>query len=366
MKLSEAISALKAFKKQNPSANKATLEAFFGDKTKLSKSRSVFLGKDYAFRFSEANTSSFSNVVLSLSTLKKYDNLPVVVCIVRQDRLDFRLCNATFVKKIGHSSHNFTPAKIRGSFLGHDILDEFEGIPNREDRFEELVALHAGYSWDDNVSRLAESTSAIVPRSMRFEADGAHLDFIHSAPARAREALLAPGYKLAETTLTNLVTKNSANLLRAAAASDNVNLRGNELERILTGATTAHRLDDIAYQLGGGRLVVDIKTKLLDRASAPKAYNIDRTLALLAQPGTVFAFFFVGLNISRGTVSSRLASLFDPTIIRATRVQMHWSSASGRGATQLTGDLAPLFAPTYVASVDLDGGTKMLQSFLDR
>jgi len=36
----------------------------------------------------------------------------------------------------------------------------------------------------------------------------------------------------------------------------------------------AHRLDPVFSLADGGRLNVDVKTKLLDRASAPKDYNI--------------------------------------------------------------------------------------------
>jgi hypothetical protein len=71
MNLLETISALKAFKTDKPKSGKADVEAFFSSLTKLTKTRSVFVGTEYVFRFSEANTGSFSNVVLSLSALKK-------------------------------------------------------------------------------------------------------------------------------------------------------------------------------------------------------------------------------------------------------------------------------------------------------
>jgi hypothetical protein len=38
---------------------------------------------------------------------------------------------------------------------------------------------------------------------------------------------------------------------------------------------------------------------LLDRASAPKAYNIDKMLMFLAEPGSVLAFFMIGVDIQR-------------------------------------------------------------------
>jgi len=173
LELAEAIAVLRDLKHRLPTANKAEIEAAFVQVASVQKERSVYVGKNYAIRFSEANTGSFSNSVMSLSRLKKYDSLPMVICIVRPNNIEFRLGNA-------------------------------------------------------------------------------------------------------------------------------------------------HRLEDLSFDLpAGGRLVVDIKTKLLDRASAPKAYNIDKTLRTLAEPGSVFCLFFVGLDASRDLVRSHLVSIFDPIVLAA-------------------------------------------------
>jgi hypothetical protein len=124
MKMHEAVALLQQFKKKRPAANKAEVERELVAKCKPNKERSVYVGEDFAIRFCEANTPSFSNVVLSLSTLRKYDSQPVVICVVRPDRLDFRLANATFLRRVSHSSHKLRADNIRGSFLGHDIMEQ--------------------------------------------------------------------------------------------------------------------------------------------------------------------------------------------------------------------------------------------------
>jgi hypothetical protein len=366
MKLQEVISALEGFKAERPDSNKADVELFFAKLTKLAKARSVYVGVDYALRFSEANTGSFSNVVLSLSALQKYDSLPVVICIVRPDRLDFRLSNSTLLKRISHSSHHLRVDNIKGSFLGHDIADEYEGIPNRPERFEELLASHAEFSWLENVERLVEATNSIVARSTRYQITPSALALILNSPQRADIALRAPHFAKTERDLADIIQQNQEKLLRAASL-DNVNIRGNTIEQILTGTVNAHRLDDLVFPLpNSGRLIVDIKTKLLDRASAPKAYNIDKMLSLLAESETVFAFFFIGLNASARRADSRLVSIFDPAIINATRVQTHWAGRASRGVTQLTGDLSRIFDPRYIPSVDIEAGIMLLKSFIER
>jgi len=154
--LLSTIALLGDLKKAQRDANKAQLEENLLEKALFRKERSVYVGSGYAMRFSEANKGSFSNVVLSLSALQKYDVNPLVISIVRPERLDFVLANATFLRRISHSSHNLRMDNIRGSFLGHDIIGDYEGILNRPDHFDELMAIHAEFTWEENVERLVE------------------------------------------------------------------------------------------------------------------------------------------------------------------------------------------------------------------
>ncbi len=294
MTLHDAIAFLKSVKHSNLTSNKADKERVFQKEVAAKKERSVYVGNGYGMRFAEANTPSFSNAVLSLSALQKYDSLPMVICIVRRDRLDFRLANATFLRRISHSSHNLRADNIRGSFLGHDIMDQYDGTPNTPAHFDELFAVHSEFTWAENVERLVEATNAIVARQTRFPVSGEMLEQLLEAPARAAAALTTAAFQAAEQQLGALIVHHQDELLQAAALN-NVNIRGNTIEQIITGEVNAHRLDDLMFDLGNsGQLVVDIKTKLLDRASAPKAYNIDKVLRLLSEPRNVFCLFFCG------------------------------------------------------------------------
>jgi hypothetical protein len=340
MRLHDAIAFLLRYKQANPTARKADIERVFARELSPRKDRSVYIGDGYSMRFAEANTPSFSNVVLSLSALQKYDSAPMVVCIVRPTRVDFRLANATFLRRISHSSHNLRTDNIRGSFLGHDIMDQFEGTSNIPTHFDELFAIHREFTWSENVERLVEATNAIVARQTRFPIDSEALAQLLEAPARAAVAITTAAFEKAGQQLAALIVRHQDELLEAAALN-NVNIRGNTIEQIITGEVNAHRLDDLIFELGdSSRLVVDIKTKLLDRASAPKAYNIDKVLQLLSDPKNVFCLFFVGINVAQHVVRTRLVSIFDPVILKATRVQTHWAGRASRGVTQLTGDLS--------------------------
>jgi hypothetical protein len=366
MNLNATLALLRAFKASHPTANKAALEAELVAKAHLRKERSIYIGDGFALRFCEANTPSFSNVVLSLSALQRYDAVPVVICIVRPNRVEFRLANATFLRRISHSSHTLRTDNIRGSFLGHDIMDQYEEMPNLPEYFEDLFAMHREFTWEENVVRLVEGTNAIIARSTRFDVTPAILPVVLEAPARAAAAIATAPFRDAERRLSALIERHRDELLRAATL-DNLNIRGNTIEQIITGEVNAHRLDDLSFGLtGGAELIVDIKTKLLDRGSAPKAYNIDKMLHLLARRGSVFALFFVGLDAANGALYTRLVSIFDPIILGATRIQTHWAGRASRGVTQLSGDLSRMFDGNFRASVDVRGGQALLKQFIER
>jgi hypothetical protein len=245
-------------------------------------------------------------------------------------------------------------------------MDQYEGVANVPEHFEELFGTHCQFTWEENIGRLVEATNAIAARSTRFEVTRDALVRLLEAPARAAAATTTIASRKAERELASRVEAHRDDLLRAVAL-DNVNIRGNMIEQVITGEANAHRLDDVVFPLDdGGQLIIDIKTKLLNRASAPKAYNIDKMLQLLAQPGNVFSIFFVGLDGVHRRVYTRLVSVFDPIIIAATRIQTHWAGRSSRGVTQFAGDLGRVFAREYTPNVDIEGGKALLQLFVER
>ena len=242
-------------------------------------------------------------------------------------------------------------------------MSEYEGLANAPAQFEALFALHSAFTWEENVERLVEVTNAIVGRDNRFQPSDADKAVIMAAPERAAAALNEPQFLEAQRELCELVNNQRTTILQAAQI-DNVNLRGNAIEQLLTGVGNAHELGDLVRHLGNGRLVIDIKTKLLDRASAPKAYNIDKMLTFLAEPGSVFAFFMIGVDIHAGRVSARLLPVLERSLLEATGIQHHWAGRTSRGVTQLSGQFGRASTPDYQPVVDLDRGRLLLEGVL--
>lgn len=119
----------------------------------LVKERSVFYCDWFAIRFCKAANRNFSNTVLALSVLHRYDHVPFIVCLVTPSRSYLMLANTTFLKKISHSSQELRRDNIKGSFNGSDIMREFEGVENCPENFEFLYNSHENYTFEENLER---------------------------------------------------------------------------------------------------------------------------------------------------------------------------------------------------------------------
>ena len=176
----------------------------------------------------------------------------------------------------------------------------------------------------------------MVARNLRFKPTGAEIDSILAAPSRFTAAMNSVEFAEAEHDLSARMEAAKPDIL-AAVQIDNVNIRGNAIERLIAGEATTHELGDEVRPFGGGELVIDVKTKLLDRASAPKASNVDKVLRLLTRPDSVLAFFKVGVDAKRGRVLGRLLTVLDDALIESVkgpealgRARFSWRDAAVR------------------------------------
>lgn len=351
--LAELAAFLEAYVQNHPACSKDELARASAAQFGLQKARSVYFCPGFAVRFSSVGGASFSNAVLSLSTLRKYDHTPFLVCVVRPTGIELLLANTTFLKKISHSSHQLTINNVRGSFLGHDILRTYEGLNNSPANFDALFTLHSQLTWAENLERLVEHTSGIVATGVRIEPSQEQEQHIFNAPAIARLLSQHPEYLQLHAELTQLVEQNRDAILTAGSI-DNVNLRGNAIEQIITRAGNYHSIEDASRTLTiGTEVKIDIKTKILSLSSDPKGYNIDKLLKALSDGNTVFSFFFIGVSIENEHIVTCLVSIFDKTILNATRVQFHWAGRNSRGATQLSGDLKSIFDSDFAEDIDV-------------
>ncbi|MBL7186615.1 MAG: hypothetical protein ISS70_09835 [Phycisphaerae bacterium] len=365
MKYYTIIQFVDNFRRANPRADKQEIIRVVSGKFGLRKYRSIYACSDFAVRFSAAKTSSFSNCVCGLAALRQFDSAPFIVVVIRPDTTEYLLANTTFLNKISHSSHELRVDNIRGTFLGSNILREFSGLVNCPDNFELLFAMHQEFSWEQNLERLVEATCNIQGTGHRYCPTQGQREAILLSPQMAASLTGQPEYLSVQHDLASRITAKREKILEHSQI-DNVNIRGNMIEQEITGGVNKHGLGDIVYALCDGiELQVEIKTKLLHQASCPAAYNVDKALEALGNSKSLIAFCFVGIDPPSRTVLSSTVSIFDGTVLDATRVQFHWAGRNSRGVTQLTGDLTKLFSTSFKETIDVAKAQQFLHGLVE-
>jgi hypothetical protein len=326
----------------------------------LTRDRTVLYNDNFAVRFSSSknNTTTFSNTVLSLSALQKFDSRPFLVCLVTPGENHCFIANSTFLKKISHSSRELSERNIRGSFNGSDILREFDGIPNTPANIERLWAIHEPVGFDENLPRLVAATKDIAPARKIFGINAAQRRKIMAAPRRALLFMASENHASLRRELDAKVAKYKNEIL-CAAFIENVNIRGNLIEYLIAGADgqlrgeiisslknktgkipaspNRHALGDYRKSFKNFETETDVKTKIMFLNSNPKAYNIDKMLEFLSRDKSVFLFYFIGIASDK-SIRTALVSMFDGRLLAGTRTLHHWAGRASRGVTQLEGE----------------------------
>ena len=313
----------------------------------------------FAVVFCYSKNNSFSNAVLSLSKLEKYDHIPCFVVVVKKDVDNvIYMINTTFLNKISHSSKDLRVDNIKGSLLGSDIRKNFEeiGKSNKPSDFDDLFSYHQGFTWQENLERLVESTNQIKPQKQKAIFGKVEQDNLFKAPERAKEFINSEDY----ITLVDDLRKRCEEVKDAilvASRIDNVNIRGRLIEVIITSSKeernqllinlkraenllptydTKNELGDYIRRFDKADTYTDIKTKVLYLDSNPKAYNIDKFLECMSKEKTVFMFFFIGID-ETGIMNTALVSVFHDQLQETTLLQHHWAGRATRGVAQFNG-----------------------------
>lgn len=381
----EVIGQLVAFISSMDSiADKSRLSSAVQQEFRLVKERSVFYGKWFAIRFCTAKFGNFSNTVLSLPTLHRYDDIPFIVCLVTPTRNDLLLANTTFLKKISHSSQELRQDNIRGSFNGSDIMRELEGVRNTPENFEILFNIHENYPFDENLGRLVEATNHIAPVGKRFTPSESQIECILESVDRAISFLRSDDYEILSKELDERVRAVGSEIA-IAAFIDNVNLRGRIIEYLITAedglkATlmrclrerrplpeiyTADKLGDYERKFAHYVTETDIKTKVLFLSSSPKGYNIDKLLSFLAKEKSVYLVYIVTIDEDR-TIRTQLCSMFNRQLLSGTRIIRHWAGRNSRGVTQYDGRALEAIVEDFDCGIDHQDALDFIIECIDR
>lgn len=373
-----------------PKHNKQMVEDAVSGKFHLTKDRKVYHNDYFAVRFSysQSSSDSFSNTILSLSALEKYDKIPFFVVLVRQNADNLiLLSNTTFLKKISHSSQELSMTNIRGSFNGSDIMRDYDGRANAPENFDFLFALHQGLDWEDNLSRLVDASSKIKPTNEKFYPTDNEQDHIFSSILKAKSFVESNHFGVLEKDLNDRCDK-SRNEILIASHIENTNIRGRLIESLITSNeedrqhiidnlhhleaalpayNTKNGLGDYYRQFDNRDTYTDIKTKVVYLNSNPKAYNIDKFLKQMSDAKSIFLFFFIGVN-ENSIFKTLLCSVYHEKLIDNTILQFHWAGRNTRGAAQFNGTAIDemLNDKDFKNNIDLDKAKLFLEDLLKR
>ena len=342
-----------------PQHNKQVVEDDVCEHFNLTKDRKVYHNEYFAVRFSYSKSASdsFSNTVLSLSALEKYDKIPFFVVLVRRPSTNLiLLANTTFLKKISHSSQELSMTNIKGSFNGSDIMRAYDNKTNTPDNFDYLFAVHQGLEWEDNLSRLVDASSSIKPVNQKFIPSDAESKNIYESVSRAVDFISSDNFSVLEDDLNERCNKSRKEIL-IASHIENTNIRGRLIESLITSNDeerqhiinnlhnleaalpsydTKNGLGDYYREFNNGDTYTDIKTKVIYLNSNPKAYNVDKFLKQMADSRSIFLFFFIGVD-ENSIFKTLLCSVYHGKLIDNTILQFHWAGRSTRGAAQFNG-----------------------------
>lgn len=346
---------------ESPRYNKDAVEKAASSRYNFIKDRKVYHNQYFAVRFSysKSTSDSFSNTVLSLSALEKYDKIPFFVVLVRQSADNIiLLANTTFLKKISHSSQELSMTNIKGSFNGSDIMREYGEMQNVPANFDYLFAIHQGLDWEDNLMRLVDATSSIKANGCKFIPSKEEENNIYKSVNRAKDFVKSSNYYVLKDDLNNRCNK-CRNEILIASHIENTNIRGRlieslitlddeerqhlidnlmDLENALPSYDTKNGLGDYCVKYDNADTYTDIKTKVIYLNSNPKAYNVDKFLKQMSDSRSVFMFFFIGID-EEGIFKTLLCSVYHGKLIDGTILQYHWAGRASRGAAQFNGSM---------------------------
>lgn len=349
---------------------------------KFINDRSVYYNQNFAIRFCYSANWSFSNTVLSLSNLKKYDNIPFIVCLVTKKENVMYLANSTFLSKISHSSQELREDNIKWSFNWSDILKDFWWHKNIPENFNFLFASHIEIPFEENLARLVESTNNIAPTWKRFEV--VNTQDIFDAPTRAIEFVQSDHFKKLKLFLDNQVEQYKNEIL-IAWFIENVNIRGRIIEyliawedeslrnelidalhkknRNIPRVKTQNDIGDYIVIFDKYKTATDIKTKIMILQSNPKAYNIDKLLEFLSNDSSIFLFYFIWIEPAK-IVNQSLVSIFQKDLQNSTLIQSHWAWRNSRWVAQFNGEVLHKLIINQSNEIDIENSKKFLKHLI--
>ena len=354
----------------------------------LNKKGAIYYCTDFAVRFcsTKSKTDSVSNTVMALKHIKAFNLIPLFVCVVGPNANYIRLANATFIKKVSHSSKNLREDNIVGNINYSDIMRNYEGIDNTDSHWEQLFEIHSQIDFANNLQRIVYETNNIVPSGKRFIPTEEQRRIILESPERAYDFILSNTYSELKADLDEKTKSAEEDIqLIEMHYSHDVKLRGNLVEYFIKSSDEKHKkelrkkienneviedltvengLGDYSVKKDGYSIETDIKSKVTKLSSSPKGYNVDKLLEFLSDPTSIYLLYIVAMN-GKDKPLTELTSIFQEQILDKTRIQHHWAGRNSRGVAQFEGHSLEYFVDDDSIRIEIEKAKSFLRKLLD-
>ena len=263
---------------------------------------------------------------------------------------------------------------------------DFQGIHNVTQNFQSMFAYHEGFSFQDNLERLVESTNGIVGRVQKYCVTPSAKKTILDSVSRTSDFVASSDYNDLHKDLDERVAKVRGEIA-VAAFIDNINVRGRVIEYLITDNgsslkdqiikalhdheplpqfSTEDKLGDYSKNYASFNTETDIKAKVLFLDGNPKAYNVDKLLHFLATDKSVYMIYLLGIG-EDGKIVARLCSIYDKRLIENTKIIHHWAGRNSRGVAQFIGTgLAQIISEKDETTISEELAKEYLEKLIER
>lgn len=385
---SEKIDSLRSFISNNGgnvSATKESIAKSVVSEYGLEKDGSIYHTENFAITFSKLKKNGdFSGTVAALSKIKKYDDRPIIVCATNEEENYHKLfmANTTMIDKVSHSSKELTDNKIRGSINGSNIIRDVsiedkkgETIENNSKNFSSLFNIHQEYGFEGNIGRIVDRTHLIESRVKRFEVDEYSRETIMNTSEKMIKFVNSKEFNDISEMLTNRVDKNKEDIINVSKENPNSSvIRGNMIERLVISKEEAEEWDiaenglgDFNVEMNGQNVVIDIKSKLMDRGSNPKGFNIDKYLEFTSKENNHYLTFLVGVDTVNNEVTSKLVPVIDKEMLKGNSNSHQLSGLESRGTISYRGTQIHkiLTDESYKINIDKKEADRFLEDLIN-
>jgi len=281
----------------------------------------------YRFLWTKFDEWIPSNTYLSIKNIYIYDEMPILVVLVRPNWYNISLWNTSFVNKVSHSSKGSLLNEETGEFtlLGSVNYSNLF-IDSDIEKLDDLWNFHIENDKNENIKRILKKTSEIS----WYGYEPVHLDeysiqtFIQKTTKIHNDV-----YDELLEHISNAFSHNAIEIWKIFNEEPSPKRRWEKIQSLITWMEdNDHEFADVYYELWDKSILINIKTIDLTLASfnsSPQAFSIDKLLNNIDSDDSFAFYFFIITKTEKWIFFNLVNFLEDDAINSYWNPMKHWS-----------------------------------------